>query len=373
MNALLFYSLLSLLSFSNHPSLEKEHTIIKKDSAQKQSGECSNLYLFQGSYINLDNNDFTHINGLPTTDFTKCSKYAHRFINPINDTVYADEHQFIIENNRDKKIYKLHIYKNKALVKTINLPVEKPLPEVHQYSFYLLPYKNNVILFMEDMYTTHYRVCKYNSNGEELMRKDIEHTYIDHPQPNTNKHNRYLYFKDLTASQMVFTSHNAFANKFKTVILSMDDFTITGYHKTANGIILDDKEEKLAGFVTEKDGHFTIQMLNHKNYGFDIKYGNPGCDFILKDNLLYIANYHPIATGSSLHCFDMRTGKMKWTATVLQVNTSHSEYWNKVTLSIYKNKLIMQGDEANGSYLQLFDTQSGERLAHFGNVSEEKK
>jgi hypothetical protein len=337
---------------------------------QQPSEECSNFYPFDGSFINLDENSIDQSIKELATDFKRCSKFAHRFTSPIADTVFSYGYQFIIENNKAKKIYKLHIYYDEKLKKTIDLPVKTPLPEVHEYYIHLLPYKNDVIMFMEDMYSTHYTICKYDTNGKELMRKELEHTYIDHPQPNTNHYHRYLYFLNTTNSQMIFTSHIAFAKKDKTIVLSMDDFSIMEYNKTANGIILDDTETKLMGFVSSKKEHFIIRMINGKSYEFDIKNGDPSCDFILKDNLLYIANYHPIATGASLHCFDLNTSKMKWVADVLQVNASHSEYWNKVTLSLYKNKLIMEGDEAYGKYLQLFDAESGKRLAHFGNVME---
>jgi hypothetical protein len=179
-----------------------------------------------------------------------------------------------------------------------------------------------------------------------------------------------LYFKDLTANQMIFTSHIAFADTFKTIVLSMDDFEITEYDKTANGIILDENEESLLGFVSQNEEHFTVQMIDNTKYEFEIKYGNPACDFILKDNLLYIANYHPIATGSSLHCFNLNTKKMKWTADVKQINADHSEYSNKVVLSMYKDKIIMEGDEANGDYVQIFDCETGNRLAVFGDFLE---
>jgi len=145
------------------------------------------------------------------------------------------------------------------------------------------------------------------------------------------------------------------------------NFTIIEYDKTANGLILDNDEKNLAGFVTQDEDHFTVQMIDNTKYEFEIKYGNPACDFILKDNLLYIANYHPISTGSSLHCFDLKTGKMKWTADVKQIMADHSEYSNKVTLSMYKNKIIMEGNESYGDYVQIFDAETGKRYAAFGD------
>lgn len=344
----------------------------KKDQSPEIS-ECSNLYPFQGYYINLDENNTVLIDGVPSTNFKICTKYAHRFVNPVSDSVYLNGKSFIVEKNKQKGIYNVNIIEGKKLINTIKLPVENPLPEVHEYSIHLFPYKNDVIMYMEDMYTTHYMVCKYNSEGKELMRKEIEHTFVTHPEPKTDYHHRYLYFTDLTNSQMIFTSHIAFAEKSKTVVLSLDDFTINEYNKTANGLILDENEKNLAGFVTKVDDHFSVQMIDNTKYEFEIKNGDPACEFILKDHLLYIANYHPIATGSSLQCFDLHTSKMKWIAEVKQIMASHSEYSNKVTLSMYKDKIIMEGDEASGDYVQIFDAETGKRLAFFGDFLELKE
>jgi hypothetical protein len=363
MNIILFFALISLFS-CHSPQTSK---ISPNKEILTDTVECSNLYPFQGYYIDLDENNALLIDILPSTDFKNCSKYAHRFKSIIADSVYLNGRIFKIEKNKNKGIYNLNIFDETKLINTIKLPVENPLPEVHEYYIYLLPYKNDIIMFMEDMYTTHYIICKYNADGKELMRTEIEHTYITHPDPETNYYHRYLYFNDLTASQMIFTSHIAFADKFKTIVLSIDDFNIIEYNKTANGLILDKDEKNLAGFVTQDDDHFTVQMIDNTKYEFEIKYGNPACDFILKDNLLYIANYHPISTGSSLHCFDLKTGKMKWTADVKQIMADHSEYSNKVTLSMYKNKIIMEGDESYGDYVQIFDAENGKRLATFGD------
>lgn len=369
MCTLLLLSLISLLSCTTPQTLKTEPEKFQLND----TAECSNLYPFQAYYINLDENNAVLIDGIPSADFKTCSKYAHRFTNPVSDSVIIDGKKFIVVKNKEKGIYNVNIFEGEKLLNTIKLPVENPLPEVHEYYINLFPYKNDLIMFMEDMYTTHYIICKYNTEGKELISKEIEHTYITHPEPNTNHYNRYLYFNDLTASQMVFTSHIAFADKFKTIVLSLDDFSVTEYDKTANGLILDENEKNLSGFVTQDNDHFTVQMIDNRKFEFEIKYGNPACEFILKDNLLYIANYHPIATGSSLHCFDLQTGKMKWTADVKQVMASHSEYYNKVTLSMFKNKIIMEGDESYGDYVQIFDAGTGKRLAVFGDFIGEEK
>lgn len=369
MNTIFLFALISLFSCTTPQTSKTDPGY----NSSKETTECSNLYLFNGRYIDLDKNEYSLAGRVPDSTFKTCSKYAHRFVNIVSDSVCLNGKTYIVEKNKANGIYNVNIFEGKKHINTIKLPVVRPLPEVHEYYIYLLPYKNDIIMFMEDMYTTHYMICKYNAGGTELMRKEIEHTYITHPEPKTNHYNRYLYFNGLTSSQMIFTSHIAFADKYKTIVLSMDDFAVTEYNKTANGLILDENEKNLAGFVTQVKDHFTVQMIDNTTYEFEIKYGNPACNFILKDNVLYIANYHPIATGSSLHCFDINTGKMKWTADVKQIMASHSEYSNEVILSMYKNKIIMEGNEASGDYVQIFDAETGKRLAVFGDFIDIKE
>ncbi|PKP22348.1 MAG: hypothetical protein CVU05_04345 [Bacteroidetes bacterium HGW-Bacteroidetes-21] len=367
MNPLFYLLGICLLACNSvQPPKTEAENILSQDTM-----ECSALYPFDNYYIDLNENNAVLIDGIPAIDFKKCSKYAHRFVNPISDSVLCNGRTFVVEKNKEKGIYIMHIYEGQKRLNTVQLPVENPLPEVHEYYFNLLPYKNDVIMMMEDMYTTHFVICKYNAEGKELMRKEIEHTFVTHPEPNTNYHHRYLYFYNLTATQMIFSSSIGFAEKAKTLVLSMDDFSTTEFDITASGLILDENDENLAGFVSKDNDKYLVRLLNNEKYEFEIKNGDPACDFILKDKLLFIANYHSIATGSSLYCFDLQTRKMKWTADVKQVNASHSEYSNKVTLSMFKGKIIMEGDEASGKYVQLFDSKTGKRLAVFGSFMNE--
>jgi len=364
---LLFLLLLILFSCS------QKHNQV---SSQKEnfSGDCKNLslYQFKDDFIDLEMMKKVVIDRLPAEHFKVCSSYSHRFSGSFKNTLVIQSKTFTITNNKKAEDYKLNIFENQELIKSIQLPVEKPLPEVHQYSFLLLEYNNLVIVLIEDTYSTHFKIIKYDIEGNELMQTDIEHTYITHPEPDVNHYNPYLNYYGITKSEMIFSSHHFYAEKSKTVFLNLDNFQTRAYDQTTNGLILDEKEEEAIGFITYeeesngKNSDYKITMFDGKKYQFSLLYGDEFCNLLLKDNLLYIANYHPIATGSSLHCFDMEKGEIKWTAEVLQINTSHSKYYNSVTLSLYKDKLIMEGNEAHGDYVQIFDLQTGERLADFG-------
>lgn len=77
---------------------------------------------------------------------------------------------------------------------------------------------------------------------------------------------------------------------------------------------------------------------------------------------LYIAIFHPIATGSGLVCLDSKTGNEIWNADVEQLLIGHSRYKNEVFIKLIDDRIVMAGDELGGCYLQVFDYETGERL-----------
>jgi hypothetical protein len=340
---------------------------IKVAPTSMDTGPNMKYYKFDGYYIDLDNLKATSDSFMGAT-FKDLPPYAWRFSNPIADSLYINGHSFVIENNEEQERYKLHIIKNGNWKTSVDLPVDTPLAEVREYYIHMFPYKNDVIVYMEDMYTTHYYIMKYNSDGKELMRKDIEHTYVT-IEGNTYEHHPYRYFSYLTPHHMVFSS-GFWPDKPNNVILSLDDFSVQEYKDGADGIILGDGEKEIAGFISfnGQSKKHTIHMINGKKYQVKLDEWRSGCNVLMSKQYLYIATFHPISTGSGLACFDMDKGEIVWTADVLQVNASHSEYSNNVTLSMYKDKLIMEGNESYGNYVQIFDPKDGKRLASFGFV-----
>lgn len=343
------------------PTLEKEYP-----------EECSKFYPFDGGLIDLETLERIVTDGDLATDFKSCSKYNGRFYNQAGDSISIGNRTFKLNMQRKKRLYELEVYNGDELLKSVSLPVNDPLAEVQEYSAFMIPYKKSFFVIMSDFYDVFYRVVEYDLNGNGIQKQDIEKTYVTHPEPNSNHHHPYLYYSTYTNSEIVFTSHMAFADTMKTVMLNMETFETRTYDRGATGYVLDDDDAEVIGFVsTEQDyeknlTYCHLGMLNGVDYNFELEGTMPACNFLLADSLLYVANYHPIATGSDLHCFDLRTGKRKWHGDVLQIQTGHSEYWNSVTLTKYKGKIVMEGNEAHGSYVQVFDAKSGKRLANFG-------
>lgn len=354
-----------LCGFSDN-SPEIPSPVIRK--ANFDTTACSPFYEFDGAIFNLETlEQLDAEDGIPATQFKQCSPYAYRFTNPISDTLLVNGVKFAIENSKEKKKYRLHISGKGVENRVINLPVQNPLPEVHEYYFFMVPFQKEVILVMSDFYSTHYTLCKYDAEGRELMRDSVEHTYVTHPNPNTNHHHPYLTLKAVTKNELVFSSHAFYADTTRTVVFSMNDFSKREFSATANGILCDEQEEHVAGFVTHEDNDLEVTLLDGRHALMEIPHLSRASSIILRGDLLYIADYHPISTGSALHCYSLLTRKQLWKADVAQVNATHSEYENHVVISLYKNRIVMEGIESSGHYLQVFDAETGARLAKWGS------
>lgn len=326
--------------------------------------ECSQYYWFDGTWYDLERLQQANIDKKPI-NFKDCSVYHSGFHSPFKDTITYRQHVFCI--SKDK--YELYIMpQGSNNKKTIRLPVADPLPQVHEYYLSMLPAENGVIVLMENYYDTQFILVKYDEMGKMLGKTEIEHTFITHPEPATNQHHRYLYLGYTNPTELIFTSHMAFGEKDKTVVVKLKDFAKKEYDYKLSGIVLDDAQQYAKAFISKK-GKEDFTLIFHetkKEIKFSIPNGDKACTTVLKGDLLVVANYHPISTGSSLYCFDTHTGKQVWKADVKQVNAAHSEYENHVYLCLYKNTIVMEGVESYGKYLQFFDLESGKRLGCFG-------
>lgn len=325
--------------------------------------ETCEFYLFDGKYYDLKSLKEATTKPTPPTEFKNSMDYRLRYEQRLSDTLNIEKTVFTVNKN-----YDLVITKDGKKLKAVPLPVERPLPEVHEYYFNLMAHADGLIVIMEDYYGTQYTVLKYDQSGKELARTSFEHTFVTHPEPKTNHHHRYLYLSHTTVGQLVFSSHEVFGEKDKTILLNLSDFSTRNYDFKISGILLNERNESVVAFVQRDKDNFTVKFVDagKKDVHFTIAHADNTCETIVINNKLVVANYHSIATGSSLQCFDLETGKQLWKASVLQVNASHSEYYNTVLLNVFENKIIMEGIESYGKYLQVFDPDSGERLACFG-------
>ena len=126
----------------------------------------------------------------------------------------------------------------------------------------------------------------------------------------------------------------------------------------------DENNSYLIKKYNEKGKKIYVRTVEHTDIIIEgnIHHYKGSAETVLFGDILVIAVFHDISTGSELSAFNINTGEKLWEADVKQLAVPHSKYYNKVILSCYENKIIMEGVEAYGHYLQIFDLETGKRL-----------
>jgi hypothetical protein len=318
-------------------------------------------YPFNGYYIDLENLKELEVDILPASDFKKVSIYSFRFYAPRN----------WIDNFYKSVTYKNNIFsiKKDNSIEIFDNVLKKHITFINQnnsFSFdntvgnhFLFATKTGVVEVKKINNPNNYIITKYNEKGNKIFETEFEHTYIK-IEGNVHTSNPYLTYLTCTNDYIIFNSYNRTIPKTISVNLLTGEKIV--YRTNFVAVIRTDNEDNIHGFLEIKDNGFKCTIINNiwrdniKNF-----YSN-SAETLVKDSILVISFYHKISTGSSLFAYNWHTGKLLWQADVKQLNISHSEYYNIIYLSLYKNKIIMEGIEAEGKYVQIFDLLTGKRL-----------
>jgi len=150
----------------------------------------------------------------------------------------------------------------------------------------------------------------------------------------------------------------------KTIVVDLTSGTKQVYPFTSGGVVRSEDEQRIVGLVElDEDAELIKVHMGAAVRAIPMAPGRgDAADTLLIGDTLVIGYYDNIATGSALLAADRRTGKLLWRADVKQLAIEHSEYYNTVRVSRYRDKVAMEGIEAGGHYLQVFDRASGRRL-----------
>lgn len=178
-----------------------------------------------------------------------------------------------------------------------------------------------------------------------------------------------LYYKQGTARHLLFGS--SWSDKKRVVIVERDSGKTVASAATQDAAIVEDEAGKLLGIVVigeRRDGKRELQLQSPQGQarwkapvlidGF-----GDSASIVAAGELLVVAHFHRIATGSSLTALDLATGAIKWKADVQQLQIAHSKYWNDVTLTRAGSTLTLRGVESGGCHLQTFELATGKRLS----------
>jgi hypothetical protein len=87
--------------------------------------------------------------------------------------------------------------------------------------------------------------------------------------------------------------------------------------------------------------------------------------FVVKDRVLYYADFSPSATGCSLVAFDLGAKKQLWKTPLKGLGPiAHFRYSNRVTLDLDGTALRVYGKESAGRYVEYVDRKTGKTVGH---------
>jgi len=332
------------------------------DAQIENHSEYENLYSFKDNYINLDNYQIIYTDVLLSYTFKNISQYSSRFEIPLWFDSYIGE---VVYNNK----YFLINEDNSICITDLTTGEERTIENMERgidldnvsLNNFLISTSNGVLHIKRLEREYGYVIYKYDENGHILFYVYLEHTDIV-VEGNSHYSHPYLSYLMHTDDYMVFTSYNR--DYEITYLINLNNGEIKSFDFIANGVIRDEDERTIIGFVIfdEEDQSIKVNLITHEWTANMNNNFHDVAQTLIKDNILVIADYCNIATGSNLYAYDLNTGKFLWQADVEQLNVGHSEYYNTVILSLYENKVIMEGIEAYGRYLQVFDINDGSRL-----------
>jgi hypothetical protein len=196
------------------------------------------------------------------------------------------------------------------------------------------------------------------SNGYHARKYDEEGTLLHEW---VLKDNPFLNYFTATNNEILFSG--IYSDNSTTIEMN----TVNGLQKRTNvataGIITDEATDTLAGtiYVTKDQKHVMVDVKN-KKWQIDSSYFEDGFETVLKDSILIIAQYPMISCGCSVNAYNVNTGNVIWMGDLKQISVAQSKYLNKVYVTLFHGRVIVEGIESAGTYLQVLDFKTGKRL-----------
>ncbi len=332
----------------------------------KKEIENEYIYPFDGEYFDLNKLEITVSETGFVDNFKTGSKYYQRFLMPDGINNFQKEIAFKGSKFKIKDDSSVEILFQDSTVKVIeNKEAKINKDKIEENSFFLL--STDGVIHIKRLYGKYgYVMYKYDEKGHEIFNTHIKHTYMVIRGGNISYHPYLKYFTH-TNEAIVFTSYERAYDK--THVISIKDGSLSTFSFKVTGIIRDVDENSIKGFIVhnEETGKVKVNFLTYDwliSKKQDVETIN---ETLLCNNVVVVAAYSPITSGAALSAYNMQTGDVLWHADVKQLNAAHSKYSNFVILSLYKDRLIMEGIEASGKYLQIFDLKSGKRLFEKNN------
>lgn len=342
----LCFSLISLCSLS-----------CSAQTTSKSAPDPSILYPFEDYFINLETREKVIPKVTPTENFKTSSVYAFRFSQPHWWLHARKSIRF------PEAIFEIDAEGGLLYQSTQGKGAKKKLPGPKAVSGqqFLIKFPDGVVYIQSVGNPAAYLLFKYDKMGTLIWEEPLAFEPSgDNTDPPYDPALQYFY--RATEGYLVFTTRY---DGTGTTLIDQKDGRKGAFGFEINGIIRGTKESEIDGFL-QLDGEQKTLKANFLSWDWTVPCKEAdfvnNTETIRAKDMLIVASWHDISTGSWLVAYDIQTGAVRWRAEVDQLQAEHSKYFNAVTLSRYKDTIIMEGTEAYGNYLQIFDLKSGERL-----------
>jgi hypothetical protein len=348
---LISIALICVLSCANNN--EKNSSPNPKDSTKL----C--MYRFKNKFLDLQNLKWLDsAKAMGYTVIVREENYVSHFGVGSNQNKKKNENlTFELNENRD-----ITISDSKGkLLKTITENDKKTVTDLVSGNSVLFSIPTGVICAIRLAEERGYRIIKYDENGKILNTWKIAHTLYK-KDGNMIESIPYLYFFGHTNSEMIFTGVS-YSKPMETLILNLNDGSQKKSTCLSAGMIFNPADGNLAGLVQyNRDAKIFIVEIGSEKWEIPNESYQDAAKTVLADSILVIAQYCNIATGCSVNAYHANTGKLLWAGDVKQMMVGHSKYFNVVHLTLFQNKLILEGNEAYGDYVQVLDLKTGKNL-----------
>jgi len=87
--------------------------------------------------------------------------------------------------------------------------------------------------------------------------------------------------------------------------------------------------------------------------------------FVVKDHILYYAEYNRISTGCNVVAVDLTNGKQLWKTGLKGLGPiNHSSYSNAVALELVEGAVKVLGHESKGDYIEFVEMKEGKTVGN---------
>lgn len=317
------------------------------------------LYRFEDRYLDLASLQWLEMDGIPSSEFKSHSLFANRFRQPGFKNGWPEIQTFLgttfeIEGN-DGSI--LPTLSTGQVVNTPDACVRQRRETTEDH--YLLVAEKGVAEIAR---------CGNDEIVVRLFKEQGEiflHTVLGRlpgEEENTLHPYHNLFFCDFSLRNLIYTSR--WGDDHETIVVNLSDGTQSHFDFEVAGVVFAENELDVQGFLVQDKQRSSLlyKSVNGNSVALTPQENDNSFTALVSGDTLFVAGYHNIATGSSLSAFDLRSGKLLWKADVTQMGVAHSEYYNEVILSKYNHRLMLEGHEAGGKYLQVFDALTGKKL-----------